>query len=172
MTVYEKIDKARDERGLSRRKLAQLAGIPPSTLQSMMERRRGLTVEAISKIATALGTSPEELLNGDSLGAVWSELVAIEASEQMRKNGYTEYNPLENEDFSEIHIPMNADPRLKKSWRRLMEAFFCLNLDGQEVAADRVEELAQIPKYQSERVHSGHMENPPGDADDKEPDKK
>ena len=79
---------------------------------------------------------------------------------------------MENEDFSEIHIPMNTDPRLKKSWRRLMEAFSCLNLDGQEVAADRVEELAQIPKYQSERVHSGHMETPPGSVDDKEPDKK
>lgn len=157
MTIYEKIDRIRNEHGISRRKLAQLAGIPPSTLQSMMERQRGLTVETISKIATVLEISPEELLNGTPLGAIWGELAALETSEQIKKNGSAEYNPLEHENFSEIQIPMNAHPRLKRSWKRLISAFACLNLDGQEIAAERVEELAQIPKYQRQQDEpAGH----------------
>ena len=162
MTIYEKIDKIRNDRGISRRKLAQLAGIPPSTLQSMMERQRGLTVETISKIAAVLEISPEELLSDTPLGAVWGELAAIETSERMKANGSTAYNPLEHENFSEIQIPMNADPRLKRSWNRLISAFACLNLDGQEVAAERVEELAQIPKYQRQQDEpAGHNDEEP-----------
>ena len=45
METYENIDKELAKRGLSRRKLASAVGIPPSTFQSMMERKRGITLE-------------------------------------------------------------------------------------------------------------------------------
>lgn len=54
MDIYENIDKELSKQGKSRRKLAIEAGIPPSTFQSMMERRRGLSVENLRKIAEVL----------------------------------------------------------------------------------------------------------------------
>lgn len=62
MNIYDKVDKLLKERGMSRRKLALEARIPPSTFQSTMERRRGMTVESIYKISTALGMKPEDLI--------------------------------------------------------------------------------------------------------------
>ena len=38
MTIAEKIDSILQERHISRRKIAQKAGIPPSSFQSAMER--------------------------------------------------------------------------------------------------------------------------------------
>lgn len=54
MSVYEKIDKALQNQKMSRRQLALKAGIPPSTLQSVMERQRNITYEMLRKIADAL----------------------------------------------------------------------------------------------------------------------
>lgn len=54
MSVYEKIDKALQSQKMSRRQLALKAGIPPSTLQSVMERQRNITYEMLKKIADAL----------------------------------------------------------------------------------------------------------------------
>ena len=49
---------------------------------------------------------------------------------------------------------------------QLIYHFRALNDDGQSVAVDRVEELAQIPKYQ--RAQSAPQDAPAG-LDDKEP---
>ena len=57
METYENIDKELAKRGLSRRKLASAVGIPPSTFQSMMERKRGITLELLKRISDFLGVS-------------------------------------------------------------------------------------------------------------------
>ena len=54
MTSAEKIDLIIKEKGLSRRKVAIMAGIPPSTLQSALERNRNIATEMLEKIAHAL----------------------------------------------------------------------------------------------------------------------
>lgn len=64
MDIYENIDKELSKQGKSRRKLAIEAGIPPSTFQSMMERRRGLSVENLRKIAEVLNLKWYDLLEG------------------------------------------------------------------------------------------------------------
>lgn len=65
METYETIDRELEKRGMSRRKLALAIGIPPSTFQSMMERKRGMTVELLKKIADALGMSFYSLADFD-----------------------------------------------------------------------------------------------------------
>ena len=63
MTVAERIDKILQEKKMSRRKLAQLADIPPSTLQSAMERGGdNFSYYMIAAIAKALNVSPTSLL--------------------------------------------------------------------------------------------------------------
>lgn len=64
MDIYENIDRELAKQGKSRRKLAIEAGIPPSTFQSMMERRRGLSVENLRKIADVLNLKWYDLLEG------------------------------------------------------------------------------------------------------------
>lgn len=131
METYENIDRELEKRGMSRRKLAISIGVPPSTFQSMMERKRGITLELLKKIADALGMSIYSLADFD----LASEAVTEEINTNRRES-------------------------------QLLSHFRTLNDDGQSVAVDRVEELAQIPKYQ--RAQSAPQDAPAG-LDDKEP---
>ena len=69
---------------------------------------------------------------------------------------------------SALFEEINANRKATKG-EQLLQHFRTLNDDGQTVAVDRVEELAQIPKYQ-------RAQNAPQDApaapDDKEPTEK
>lgn len=62
MTAIERIDAEIKKRGLSRRKLAIKAGIPPSTFQSAMERNNGWNYNMLVQLSAALGMSLDELL--------------------------------------------------------------------------------------------------------------
>lgn len=62
MTTIEKIEMQRQKRKLSRRQLARKAGLKPSTLQSVIERNRGISVAMLVKIAEALECSAYELM--------------------------------------------------------------------------------------------------------------
>ena len=55
MAVADRIDTILQERGVSRRQLAIKAGIPPSSLQSALERGHNITLDMLQKIADALG---------------------------------------------------------------------------------------------------------------------
>ena len=131
METYENIDRELEKRGMSRRKLAISIGVPPSTFQSMMERKRGITLELLKKIADALGMSIYSLADFD----LASEAVTEEINTNRRES-------------------------------QLLSHFRTLNDNGQTVAVERVQELAQIPAYQR---RSDTAQSVPGGADDKEP---
>lgn len=134
METYENIDRELEKRGMSRRKLAISIGVPPSTFQSMMERKRGITLELLKKIADALGMSIYSLADFD----LASEAVTEEINTNRRES-------------------------------QLLSHFRTLNDNGQEEAAKRVQELAQIPAYQRP---AGAVQSAAGDAGDKDPAKK
>ena len=131
METYENIDNELEKRGMSRRKLAISSGIPPSTFQSMMERKRGMTLELLKKIADALGMSIYSLADFD----LASEAVAEEINANRRES-------------------------------QLLYHFRNLNDNGQTVAVERVQELAQIPAYQRPAEPT---QGAPGGTDDKDP---
>lgn len=131
METYENIDRELEKRGMSRRKLAIFIGVPPSTFQSMMERKRGITLELLKKIADALGMSIYSLADFD----LASEAVTEEINTNRRES-------------------------------QLLSHFRTLNDNGQTVAVERVQELAQIPAYQR---RADTAQSVPGGADDKEP---
>ena len=64
MTVCERVDALRKEKKLSRRKLAIMAGIKPSTFQSALERNGKLSLDIIFPISEVLGVSPIWLAKG------------------------------------------------------------------------------------------------------------
>lgn len=134
METYENIDRELEKRGMSRRKLAISIGVPPSTFQSMMERKRGITLELLKKIADALGMSIYSLADFD----LASEAVTEEINTNRRES-------------------------------QLIYHFRTLNDNGQTVAVERVQELAQIPAYQRP---AGAVQSAAGDAGDKDPAKK
>jgi transcriptional regulator with XRE-family HTH domain len=80
--TYENIDRELEKRGMSRRKLAISIGVPPSTFQSMMERKRGITLELLKKIADALGMSIYSLADFD----LASEAVTEEINTNRRES--------------------------------------------------------------------------------------
>jgi transcriptional regulator with XRE-family HTH domain len=129
--TYENIDRELEKRGMSRRKLAISIGVPPSTFQSMMERKRGITLELLKKIADALGMSIYSLADFD----LASEAVTEEINANRRES-------------------------------QLLSHFRTLNDNGQSVAVERVQELAQIPAYQRPAEPT---QDAPGGTDDKDP---
>ncbi len=131
METYENIDRELEKRGMSRRKLAISIGVPPSTFQSMMERKRGMTLELLKKIADALGMSIYSLADFD----LASEAVTEEINTNRRES-------------------------------QLLSHFRTLNDNGQTVAVERVQELAQIPAYQR---HAEPTQDAPSAPDDKDP---
>ena len=131
METYENIDRELEKRGMSRRKLAISIGVPPSTFQSMMERKRGMTLELLKKIADALGMSIYSLADFD----LASEAVTEEINTNRRES-------------------------------QLLSHFRNLNDNGQSVAVERVQELAQIPAYQRPAEDA---QTAPTVPDDKEP---
>lgn len=131
METYENIDRELEKRGMSRRKLAISIGVPPSTFQSMMERKRGMTLELLKKIADALGMSIYSLADFD----LASEAVTEEINTNRRES-------------------------------QLLSHFRTLNDNGQTVAVERVQELAQIPAYQRPAEPT---QDAPSAPDDKDP---
>lgn len=65
MSPYEKIDFILKDKGISRRKFSRKIGIPASTFQSMMERKRGMTIEMFVLICKELGIECSSVLTDD-----------------------------------------------------------------------------------------------------------
>ena len=54
MTTVQRLDAILKSRGMSRRQAAIAAKIPPSTLQSAMERGKNISVDMLQQLAAAL----------------------------------------------------------------------------------------------------------------------
>ena len=76
MTVFDRIDKWLDENGVSRRKLAIKAKLPPSSLQSALTRRKKMSFEMLDALARAMQVSVDYLMYGST-----EEDLAFEALE-------------------------------------------------------------------------------------------
>lgn len=121
MNVCERIDAILVERKMSRRQLAIAADIPPSTLQSVLARGHGITFEMLMKITQALELAPQDLYP-------IQRGVQITGMAGDPLNGYSAIREQNKE--------------------KVISALDKLNADGQAKAVERVEELAEIPKYQ------------------------
>ena len=85
MTIYEKIDSILAQKKMSRRKLAQKAGILVGTLSTAYSRQTNLKYETLVKIATALDMDLFDLVRGTDLAvSIVSQMVskALETAER------------------------------------------------------------------------------------------
>lgn len=145
MTVADRVDAILQERGLSRRQLAIKAGIPPSSLQSAMERGHNITLDMLQKIAEALGTSVFSLMEVDE-----TELSAFVQNIDQSLLSLIKADYSTDTEFYKDFFDKKISLAVLNSEedRRLVTAYHKLNEEGQKKAVERVEELAKIPDYQ------------------------
>lgn len=123
MDMYDRIEQILKERGLSRRQLAKIAGIPPTTLQSALERRKNLTVEMAISLATALNIDVNWLINGYTLDERRQAMI------DYAKNRRVEV----------------------QSEKQISDGLRLLNAEGKMKIADYIDDLIKSGKYQIQR---------------------
>ena len=121
--MYDRIEQILKERGLSRRQLAKIAGIPPTTLQSALERRKNLTVEMAISLATALNIDVNWLINGYTLDERRQAMI------DYAKNRRVEV----------------------QSEKQISDGLRLLNAEGKMKIADYIDDLIKSGKYQIQR---------------------
>ena len=112
------IDTILQHKNMSRRQLAKAASIPPSSLQSALERGKNISADMLQKIADALQVPVELIINPERI------LKAVQASPvflDMLRNNFYEIDGFENlstEEQNEVIVQfLNQNPDV-------MELFF------------------------------------------------
>lgn len=125
MDIYDRIDDILKEKNLSRRKLAIMAGIPPTTLQSAFSRKTvNLPVDTIKRIADALGVPVSDLA------------------------GWSFFDELHPDMANEVNLYEQVVKQYGSGVAELLELFADLNEDGQAKAIAALSDLTLIEKYQ------------------------
>lgn len=140
MSIAERIDTIIKKRGISRRKLALTAGISPSTLQSAMERNKGMSVEMVEKIAAALELSVSELVGysprtGDKL----TEDTAFSSVLSRSKQFSTPISDVE------LLAALTEDELFAQDLERLERYYDKLNHNNRVIVAELARLLASQP---------------------------
>lgn len=128
MDFSENVRATRKAKGLKQAELAELAGISINSVRLYEAGKRSPTLAVAEKIAAALGVSVFDLLSGpETLRAC----------------------------LDELQPQYEAAIHMSRQEGELLEAFARLNIKGQLVAVQRVEELGKIPDYQREEDPAG-----------------
>lgn len=157
--LYNRIDQLLNKKNMSRRQLAKMIGVPPTTLQSAFEKNSNLSVDRLSKIAKALGVEPSDIL-----GSNWGMVFPLNPPVRDQDNPWKQI-----ELFCDtIEHPLEPEQLEKQLEKRLEKAYCSLSYEGRRVAVERVEELAQLPQYQ-EKHPAGDSTQSAGTGDEKDP---
>ena len=163
MTVGEKIAEERKYSGMTQKELGEKTGIDPSTIRKYESGRLNPKIGTLRKIADALGVSsfdlmPDELLDANKV----DDYVKEHNLNPDEVAGY--YSGLANDAASRLGEALKDAKETA-----LIRHFRNLNDNGQTVAVERVQELAQIPAYQRPAEDA---QTAPTSTPDKDPDKK
>lgn len=202
VNIGNRIKAARQEKGISQEELAQVIGATKSAVSRYEAGKRQPRYDQLQRIATALEVPIQELMDLEDLkqaviygkgiggemegcgirgGSEALEDIPVEPTmgvdfgggEVVSSNGHRTYvvpNISCRLDFG-ISKQINKDPQL-----RIATALGKLNEEGQEKAAERVEELTEIPRYQATTAPEstpppteGQGTTPPSDAPETAP---
>lgn len=132
MDIYDKIDRILEQKNLSRRKLAIIAKIPPTTLQSAFSRKtENLPFDTIKRIAEVLEVTPFDLIGA----SYWDITIGKEELEKM----HNDLNLIELVEKQHGKIASDA-----------IGLFIELNLKGQEKALEYISDLYDQSKYKKD----------------------
>lgn len=141
---YELLDDILRDKGMSRRKLAQLAGISENTLSAAFRRRsKNFPIENVQKIASVLNIEWWKLMGWTEYGHMVYGL-PVNSPEEIEKISYRIWGkPAQIVHYKDgIQIDDNTHMQLIK------EEMEKLNDNGQQEAVRQVSLLTKIPEYQ------------------------
>ncbi len=136
MTTGERIKDIRQQKNLSQKELGRLLGVSQQMIGQWESATANLTLETISKIATALNVNINDLLESpldDSPLYHYFKDDSISDNPIGRRYINAELT-IQVDDWQQIDI------ELVKNFKKLNEA-------GKTIAIERVEELTEIPRY-------------------------
>lgn len=157
MTVGERIYYCRVENHMTQKELGEKAGIDPSTIRKYESGRLNPKIGTLRKIADALGVSSRDLIPKELLDA-------------NKVDDYVKEHNLNPDEVADYYsgLANDAASRLGDALKNAKEVslihhFRNLNDNGQTVAVERVQELAQIPAYQRPAEDAQTAPNIPDD---------
>lgn len=142
----------RKSSGLTQKSLADACGLSTGTIQQYELGKRIPTAENLHKISEILNCGYTFLKNGDI------NLYQFKDCSNHKDTSELEAAKYVAEAMQKMDVLFNGVSYRKQ--KQLNAAFEKLNEDGQKVAVERVEELAEIPKYKKESPKS---DNTPSD---------
>ena len=160
-TTGDRIKYFRITKGLTQKELSDLIGVRYQTLQFWESGKRNPKIENVSKIADVLKVdlsffypATAEQLKQSFLRQIDKEFATGSSNAEPSEYDVPYYD---FDDFTKITLT-------KPEWE-VIDRFRKLNEEGQGVAIERVEELAQIPKYQNKApASSQNMETAEPDS--------
>lgn len=154
MTIGERIKAVRKRKGMTQNDLAIALHIPYQGISQYERGTRNPKYETVKRIAAALECDVSELLTSHEesemiIQKVLGDLEKIPGSTNLRPATMSESQKMSAVTFRSVD-------------ERIAFFFSRLNDDGKEVAADRVQELTEIPKYQKkkEEAPNAPQDNP------------
>lgn len=148
MAYGKRIQEARKRKGLTQKELASMLGLATGTIQQYELEKRRPKADTIEKMSLILSLDPIEILTGRSYEE-WErhiDEVIKDAEESQREvEEYIYRQKIITGAVSSL-IPLGIDEDLGET---LIKKILELNDIGQQKAVERIEELAEIPKYQA-----------------------
>lgn len=137
--IGSSIKSAREKVGMTQKELAEKMGTTPQNISQYERNIRNPKLETRERLAEAMG------LSSDTFLITYNEPQIARELEQFLEDA------------------------MKRRLSELENLFCSLNEDGQRVALERLDELAQLPKYQRQPAQEGQQteQSTPGGAEDK-----
>lgn len=145
MTAAQKIDKLLKDKGLSRRQLAIKAEIPPSTLQSALERNKEIPLSMLTSVSDALGVNIYYVIGDDELQHFGGEGVEVfNAASQIAQEesellfrGLSAFMTLNS--YTVSLVEGNGGEGIYKLLNAIKQTYSLKNKDGKEVVLSMAE---------------------------------
>lgn len=137
MTIGERIKEIRKKKGLTQKQLGEALGVSYQTIAQWENNLRNPKHETLRKLAAALDLKWYELYPEEEQGEVIQSYMLDKLNRERPK--FRKLSDSEAQKSGFLQFDSDTD--------RLSYFFSQLNDEGQTVAADRVQELTEIPKY-------------------------
>ena len=144
MVIGALLKQARKDAVLTQKQLGEKCGMADSAIRKYESGRVVPKLETLQKLATALGQDVSMFL--PTKGEDASEYSRLEP--YLTEDQKEELASLDQELQREIEYDIETEHEDKR--RRLLTAYYKLTQEGQDKAIERVEELAEIPKYKAD----------------------
>lgn len=150
MGYGKRIQEARKRKGLTQKELANMLGLATGTIQQYELEKRRPKAETIEKMSLILSLEPIEILTGRN-SEEWerrfeAEIKYAEDTQREVENYIYTKGVITGAVASLISLGIDEG-----TVETLIEKILELNSIGQKKALERIEELAEIPKYQAKR---------------------